>query len=145
MIPDLEAGISAATRAQLGRGRAGRGEVVGLGVFTQPSSQHSAMPPSRALGSAVSSQGCRPALQTKSSRHCTLFCPSKHPSLPANIFLVYFFINVYIFLRERDRAQEGQWQRERETQNPKQAPGSELLPQSPMRGSNHEPQDHDLS
>ena len=27
-------------------------------------------------------------------------------------------------------------QRERETQNPKQAPGSELSAQSPMRGSN---------
>ena len=30
----------------------------------------------------------------------------------------------------------GEGQRERETQNPKQAPGSELSAQSPMRGSN---------
>ena len=36
--------------------------------------------------------------------------------------------------RERERTEEGQ--RERETQNPKQAPGSELLAQSLMRGSN---------
>ena len=36
----------------------------------------------------------------------------------------------------RDRAQAGQGQRERETQNPKQVPGSELSARSPMRGSN---------
>ena len=30
----------------------------------------------------------------------------------------------------------GEEQRERETQNPKQAPGSELSAQSPMQGSN---------
>ena len=34
------------------------------------------------------------------------------------------FFNVYIFLR----------QRERETQNPKQAPGSELSAQNPLQG-----------
>ena len=38
--------------------------------------------------------------------------------------------------RERDRAWAGEVQRERETQNPKQAPGSELSAQSPTRGSN---------
>ena len=32
--------------------------------------------------------------------------------------------------------QAGEGQREREMQNPKQAPGSELSAQSPMRGSN---------
>ena len=37
---------------------------------------------------------------------------------------------------ERDRAQTGEGQRERETQNPKQAPGSELSAQSPTQGSN---------
>ena len=41
-------------------------------------------------------------------------------------FLFFFFFNVYSFLRERDRAQPGEEQRERETQNRKQAPGSEL-------------------
>ena len=33
-------------------------------------------------------------------------------------------LNVYLFLRESERAGKGQ--RERQTQNPKQAPGSEL-------------------
>ena len=45
----------------------------------------------------------------------------------------YFF--QCLFFRERERAQAGEEQRERETQNPKQAPGSELSTQSPMRGS----------
>ena len=38
--------------------------------------------------------------------------------------------------RERDKAQAGERQIERETQNRKQTPGSELSAQSPMRGSN---------
>ena len=42
--------------------------------------------------------------------------------------------SVYLFLREKERAEEGQ--RERETQNRKQAPGSEPSAQSLMRGSN---------
>ena len=41
-----------------------------------------------------------------------------------------------MFIFERDRAQVGEGQRESETQNPKQAPGSELSVQSLMRGSN---------
>ena len=36
--------------------------------------------------------------------------------------------------RERERASRGGTERGRETQNPKQAPGSELSAQSPMRG-----------
>ena len=44
--------------------------------------------------------------------------------------------NVYLFLRERDRVCAGQGQRDRETQTPKQAPGSELSAQSPTWGSN---------
>ena len=54
-------------------------------------------------------------------------------------FLFFFIIfNVCLFLRERhrDRAQAREGQRERETQNPEQAPGSELSAQSPMWGSN---------
>ena len=43
---------------------------------------------------------------------------------------------LFIFETERDRAQVGEGQRERETQNPKKAPGSELSAQSLMRGSN---------
>ena len=53
------------------------------------------------------------------------------------------FFNVYF--RERDRAQAGQGKRERETQNPKQAPDSELPAQSPTGTRTHELQDHDLS
>ena len=43
-------------------------------------------------------------------------------------------INVYLFLRNREQAGEGQ--RESETQNPKQAPGSDLSAQSLTQGSN---------
>ena len=42
----------------------------------------------------------------------------------------YFFL--CLFLRETDKARVGQGQRERETKNPKQDPGSELSAQSPM-------------
>ena len=54
----------------------------------------------------------------------------------------FFFFNVCLFVR-RDRVQAGEGQRERETQNLKQAPGSELSAQSPTRGLNS--WDHDLS
>ena len=37
---------------------------------------------------------------------------------------------------ETEREQVGEGQKERETQNPKQAPGSELSAQSPTGGSN---------
>ena len=51
-----------------------------------------------------------------------------------------FFGNVYLFLRKRERAREmasrGGAERERETQSPKQVPGSELSAQSLMQGSN---------
>ena len=45
---------------------------------------------------------------------------------------------MFIYFREREGGREGvgEGQRERETKNPKQAPGSELSAQSPMRGSN---------
>ena len=50
-------------------------------------------------------------------------------------FLFFFnFFNVYSFLRDREWMGEGQ--RERETQNMKQAPGSEMSAQSPTWGSN---------
>ena len=39
-------------------------------------------------------------------------------------FLIFF--SLYLFLREKDRVRAGEEQRERETQNPKQAPGSKL-------------------
>ena len=51
-------------------------------------------------------------------------------------YFIFNFFNVYLFLRQRESAWAGEGQRERETQNPKQAPGSELSAQSPTRGSN---------
>ena len=47
-----------------------------------------------------------------------------------------FFLICFLFIFETDRAQEGEGQRERETQNLKQAPGSQLSAQSPTQGLN---------
>ena len=52
------------------------------------------------------------------------------------LFYFAFFLTFIIFERERDRAQPGKGQTERETQNLKQAPGSELSAQSLKWGSN---------
>ena len=52
---------------------------------------------------------------------------------------------LFIFETERDRAWAGEGQRDRETQNPKQAPGSKLSAQSPTQGQTHKLGDHDLS
>ena len=49
---------------------------------------------------------------------------------------VVFFFYIDLFLRDRDRAHMREGQREEETQNPKQDPGSELSAQSPTRGLN---------
>ena len=49
---------------------------------------------------------------------------------------IVFFFNVYLLLRQRQSMNRGVSERERETQNLKQAPGSELGAQSPTRGSN---------
>ena len=50
------------------------------------------------------------------------------------------FLNVYYLERERqgerNRVPVGEGQREKETQNREKAPGSKLLAQSPMQGSN---------
>ena len=43
---------------------------------------------------------------------------------------------IYFFERERETVRVGEGQRERETQNLKQAPGSELPAQSPEWGLN---------
>ena len=51
-----------------------------------------------------------------------------------NILLLLFLCFDFIF--ERDRVGAGEEQRERETQNPKQAPGYKLSAQSPMWGLN---------
>ena len=47
---------------------------------------------------------------------------------------VFFFNVSFIFESERDRVWAGEGQREKETENPKQAPGSELSAQSRMWG-----------
>ena len=52
------------------------------------------------------------------------------------LYFVFNFFSVYLFLRERDTEREQGRSRERQTQNLKQAPGSELSAQSRMRGSN---------
>ena len=62
-------------------------------------------------------------------------------SLPCHLlerksFFFIYFKKIYSFLKERDRAQTEVGQRERGTQNLKQAPGSELSAQSPTGGSN---------
>ena len=46
------------------------------------------------------------------------------------------FLNVYLFLRERNRVWAGEGQREREPQKLQQASGSELSAQSPTQDSN---------
>ena len=51
-------------------------------------------------------------------------------------FFNFFFQRLFIFGTERDRAWTGEGQSERETQNRKQAPGSEPSAQSPTRASN---------
>ena len=53
------------------------------------------------------------------------------------IFFFFFFLTFIQFWKaEGDRAWMGEGQRKRDTQNLKQAPGSELSAQSPMRDSN---------
>ena len=52
-----------------------------------------------------------------------------------NMFVLMFLFFIYLF-RDRNRARVGEGQRESETQNLKQAPGSELSAQSPAWGSN---------
>ena len=50
---------------------------------------------------------------------------------------VFFFFNVYSFLREREKqSMSGERAGKSKTQNPKQAPGSELSAHGPTRGLN---------
>ena len=62
-----------------------------------------------------------------------------HPGAPK------FFFNVYLFLRQRDRAWTGEGQREREAQNPKQAPAPSCQPRAWRGARTHRPRDRDLS
>ena len=52
---------------------------------------------------------------------------------PFHFYGSFFFSFFNVYLWETDRAPVGEEQRERETQNPKQAPRSELSAQSPIR------------
>ena len=52
----------------------------------------------------------------------------------SSFYFIFNFLMLFIF--ERERGQAGEEQRERETQNPKQASGSELSAQSPTWGLN---------
>ena len=54
-------------------------------------------------------------------------------------FKHFFLMFIYFWEEERDRAWAGEGQREGETQNLKQVPGSELSAQSLTRGSNSQP------
>ena len=69
-----------------------------------------------------------------------ILCLPLSLSLPgSHSFFFSFFFKFFkkiIYLRERERMWVGEGQRQREAKNPKQAPGSELPAQSPMRGSN---------
>ena len=51
-------------------------------------------------------------------------------------FFFFIFLEMFISETETDRARVGEGQRERKTQNLKQASGSELSAQTPMQGSN---------
>ena len=51
---------------------------------------------------------------------------TRHDASGPTLVTSFSFFNVYLFLRDRDREQAEEGQRERETQNPKQASGSEL-------------------
>ena len=53
-----------------------------------------------------------------------------------NVFLMFLFTFERERERDRDRASGGGAERARETQNPKQTPGSQLSAQSRMQGLN---------
>ena len=58
-------------------------------------------------------------------------------ALKYEIFIILFFANVYLFLGQRETVCDaGKGHRQRETQNLKQFPGSELSTQRPTWGSN---------
>ena len=80
-------------------------------------------------------------LTPRGSDSSLMFIWINYGKISYNVFFVLFFnffFNVYFFIfgTERDRAWTGEGQRERETQNRKQAPGSEPSAQSPTWGSN---------
>ena len=72
-----------------------------------------------------------------SSAKCLLGALKSHQGKRVAFFSKKIFLCSFIFERERQRQSvNGGGQRERETQNLKQTPGSERSVQSPTRGSN---------
>ena len=63
-------------------------------------------------------------------------CRSSFSHLASSFFFFFNFFNVYLLLKERENMSGGGAEKERETQNPKEATGSELTAQSPTQGSN---------
>ena len=49
--------------------------------------------------------------------------------------ILFIFYSLFAYLREREHAQTGEGQREKDTQNVKQVPCSKLRAESPMQGS----------
>ena len=78
------------------------------------------------LGTYIHERRAEVIIQRKTKRKCweTFY-----------LFIKKFFCNMYLLLRNREKAQAGEEQRERETQNPKQALDSELSAHSPTWGS----------
>ena len=70
------------------------------------------------------------------SLFCLLCWVFLQPHFYLLIYFSFFLFNVYLFLRQRETEHERGRVRERDTQNLKQAPGSEPSAQSPTRGSN---------
>ena len=60
----------------------------------------------------------------------------QNKGLVLNFSLFLFFKCLFIFERDRQNVSEEGAERERETKNPKQAPGFKLSAQSPMQGLN---------
>ena len=75
-----------------------------------------------------------PGTPALSLPHPTFYEPQSNFKNTIKSIRMFFFQCLFIF--ERGRIQAGEGQRERRTQNPKKAPGSELSAQSPTRGSN---------
>ena len=88
------------------------------------------------LYGAATSWSSKDPESSKPKTLLNLLCSSNNSC--HSFFFFNFFFNVFLFIfgTERDRAWMGEGQRERETQNRKQAPGSEPSAQSLTRGSN---------
>ena len=63
-------------------------------------------------------------------------CPFELFVVCTFIFIIFLMFIYFLRERERDTMRAREEQRERETQIPKQAPGSELSAQSPRQGLN---------